>query len=291
MKRVGMLVLSCICIVVITNCASTKSEVNTPKVVLNNPDDTAGSIKYNEIQYSELENILVQMKGVNSWKGIIVNAYVQRGSEYYNYQDSLKISEKPLVNQIIMNTSHNTNGVFKFKNLQADKILDVDKNKFDPNKLCKVYIAIYNEESYITKVDGMITDDEIALKEQNNSNEEKAALEKLQNPDELNRSEYNELKAEEFSFEMTSGKLPVGAKIVFIDNFLTKPTDNSYKFNKIDKFLSLKSNHDFVSNIPERCFTGFWLDNYVPTMTTVKVYVTVKRVGKTGECSIDIVEW
>ncbi len=291
MKRFRDFMLIGIVLVVITSCASTKPDVDSASIKIKNPEDTANTITYSEITYSELESVIVKSKEDSYWKGVIVNAYVQRGSEYYNYQDSLKLSEKPSANQILLQTAHDTKGNFKFTNLQADKMLDVDKNKFDPNKLCRVYIAIYNGDSYITKVDGMITDSEIAQNNQEKSNAKKEALEKLQNPNNLNRTEYKHMDAEKFSFNMISENIPVGSKILFIDNFITKPTDNSYKFSKIDLFIRLKSSHDFVSDIPEQYFTGFWLDNYVPIMTTVKVYVTVIKVGKNGECSIDIIEW
>jgi len=259
--------------------------------VLYNAEDSAANISYKDVKFSELSDRIKLSNNVFAWEGLIINAYVQRGSEYYNYQDSLKISEEPLQNQIEISTSHDTNGIFIYNNLTADKILDVDKNKFDPNKLCKVYIAIYNGKAYITKVDGMITDNELAMKEQAKKEKAKLDLAKIQNPDSLNRNEYKEIKVEDFSFNMASGKLPVGSKWCFVDNFMGKPTDNSYKFNNISLLIKMKSKHNFVSVIPERCFTGVWLGNYVPTMTTVKVYITVIESGKIGECSVDIIEW
>jgi hypothetical protein len=117
------------------------------------------------------------------------------------------------------------------------------------------------------------------------------ALEKKQNPNNLNRSAYKEITVEDFSFDMVAGNLAVGSKVCFNDNFLRKPTGTEYTFKNVNFGLTLSSNHNFVRDIPESCFTGMIWGSYVPSMTRVKVFVTVKKTGQAGTCSVDIVEW
>jgi hypothetical protein len=117
------------------------------------------------------------------------------------------------------------------------------------------------------------------------------AKEAKQNPKNLDRSLYKQVTVEDFSFDMVAGNLLVGSKVSFKANFLTKPTGTRYNFKDVNMLITLSSDHNFVRDIPEFCFTGMYYGAYIPSMTTVNVYVTVKKTGQTGECSVDIVEW
>jgi hypothetical protein len=186
-------------------------------------------------------------------------------------------------------------------------------------KLLTIYFT-YNRGSLFTltvvanpfvvdKIEGLPTVEEAqARKEQENAElaqaeaERKAAaearekareaeFEKKQNPNNLDRSLYKKITVEDFSFDMVAGKLPAGSKVVFNANFLFKPTGTSYKFKDVNPLISIISDHNFVRDIPESRFTGVTNGNYVPSLTTVNVYVTVKQPGQTGECSVDIINW
>jgi hypothetical protein len=113
---------------------------------------------------------------------------------------------------------------------------------------------------------------------------EEEAHEAKQNPNRLDRSLYRVIKVEEFSFDMVTGRLPVGSKVAFTAKFSGKPTGTDYRFSSVNGYITVSTTHNFVRDIPDKYFGTFsdWL---------VKVYVTVKRAGQTGECSVDIVEW
>jgi hypothetical protein len=110
----------------------------------------------------------------------------------------------------------------------------------------------------------------------------KAAEEAKRNPHNLDRSLYKEITVEDFSFDMVAGNLAVGSKVCFRAKFFTKPTGPTYRFDDIDRAITLSSSHNFVRDIPERFFD--W-------QHFVKIFVTVTKTGQTGTCSVDIVEW
>ena len=112
------------------------------------------------------------------------------------------------------------------------------------------------------------------------------------NPNGLDRSKYKNISVEDFSFDMVAGKLSVGTKLAFSAKFLTKPTGTSYLLHGVNGALTLSTTNNFIRNMPNKCFEstrnlyGGWDEQVY-----VKVYVTVKRTGQLGECSVDIVEW
>jgi hypothetical protein len=116
-------------------------------------------------------------------------------------------------------------------------------------------------------------------------------LEAKQNPKSLNRTEYKKFTVEDFSFDMVAGNLPVGSKVTFRAKFWGKPTGTSYSFRDINGLITLSSDHNFVRDIPELCFTSVWIGSYLAEQTTVDVFITVTKAGQTGTCSVDIVEW
>jgi hypothetical protein len=121
---------------------------------------------------------------------------------------------------------------------------------------------------------------------------EAEALEAKQNPNKLDRSLYREITAEDFSFDMMAGKLPVGSKVGFKASFFTKPTGTNYRFDDVNLSITLSTNHNFVRDIPDRCFGPYqdWIRGWKPK-DSVKIFVTVKKSGESGECSVDIIEW
>ena len=125
--------------------------------------------------------------------------------------------------------------------------------------------------------------------------EEKAeadAKEKRRNPNGLDRSKYRNITAEDFSFDMVAGKLAAGSKVSFRAKFLTKPTGTEYHFDDVNALLTLKSNHNFVRDMPNSCFGPYQhlLLGWLP-QDYVKVYMTVTKAGEWGECSVDIIDW
>jgi hypothetical protein len=119
-----------------------------------------------------------------------------------------------------------------------------------------------------------------------------AAEEARHNPNKLDRSSYRRRKVEDFSFDMVASKLAAGTKVAFTAKFWTKPTGTTYRFEDVDFGITLSSNHNFVRDMPDRCF-GSW-DSIIfgwQSKSAVNLYVTVKRSGQSGECSVDIIDW
>jgi hypothetical protein len=134
----------------------------------------------------------------------------------------------------------------------------------------------------------------LAAEERQRQKEADAAIREAKfNPNKLDRSQYREIKAEDFSFDMVAGRLAVGTKVVFSAKFWTKPTGTNYRFENVNSLITLSTTHNFVRDMPDICFEGhqsFFYGGWLP-QTSVKIFVTVKRTGQSGECSVDIVEW
>jgi hypothetical protein len=112
------------------------------------------------------------------------------------------------------------------------------------------------------------------------------------NPNKFDRSQYKEITVEDFSFDMVTGKFNAGTKISFKAKFLTKPTGTNYRFKDINSLITLSTTHNFVRDMPDRCFNNYqdWLGRW-QSQDSVEIFVTVKKTGQSGECSVDIVEW
>jgi hypothetical protein len=111
------------------------------------------------------------------------------------------------------------------------------------------------------------------------------------NPNKLDRSQYKKVAIEDFSFDMVAGKLSAGSKVAFEAKFLFKPTGTEYSFRGVDLGITLSSDHNFVRDMPDWSFgSADTLFGRLPQQD-VTVYVTVKKPGQLGECSVDIVEW
>jgi hypothetical protein len=119
------------------------------------------------------------------------------------------------------------------------------------------------------------------------SAEIKAEMEAKYNPNKLDRSQYSEITVEDFSFDMVAGRLAAGAKVTFKTQFLTRPTGTSYRFKNVDPLITLSTAHNFVRDTPDKLFDS----SRSTDDRTVKIYVTVKKPGQSGECSVDILEW
>jgi len=143
----------------LTGCVSTEPSVKVNIEAKTSVDDGITSINYKEISYSEIESTIKESVNSSTWTGVIVNVLVKAGSSSM-YQDFLKISDKPSEGFTNYYTSHDSYGKFKYQNLTADKFQNVI-SKLDKNKLYKVYIAVFQGNGYITKVDGILTDAEV----------------------------------------------------------------------------------------------------------------------------------
>jgi tetratricopeptide (TPR) repeat protein len=147
--------------------------------------------------------------------------------------------------------------------------------------------AYYNKNNY----DSAIADFEAAIRIEPNFSLAKINLDVARrgtkmNPDGFDRSKYKQIKVEDFSFDMVSGKFPAGTKVVFSTTFLSKPTGTTYVFNGVYIGITLKTTHNFARDMPDSCFFSLW-----GSQDNVSVYVTVKKPGQYGECSVDIIEW
>jgi len=111
------------------------------------------------------------------------------------------------------------------------------------------------------------------------------------NPNKLDRTQYREMKVEDFSFDMVAGKLTAGTKVAFEAKFLTKPTGLKYQFENVNLLITLSTTHNFVRDMPDNCFGSKILSWGVENQKSIKVFVTVKRPGQSGECSVDIIDW
>ncbi|MDR2499523.1 MAG: tetratricopeptide repeat protein [Treponema sp.] len=113
-------------------------------------------------------------------------------------------------------------------------------------------------------------------------------VEKRQNPNGLNRSQYKEISYGDLCQGVLSGDLAVGTKMAFLAQFAYKPSGKEYIFYYHDSLVDIISNHDFARDMPKECFRPSF-GSYFPDY--VRVYVTVKRNGGGGECYIDIIDW
>jgi hypothetical protein len=127
---------------------------------------------------------------------------------------------------------------------------------------------------------------------------ERKAREAKWNPNNLDRSQYKGIAVEDFAFDMAAGKLPAGSKVQFLAKFLTKPTGTAYRFQDISLAINLTSNHNFVRDMPSKCFEtslvdllGLFGSPLLIDQQAVRIYVTVQKPGQAGECSVDIVVW
>ena len=168
-----------------------------------------------------------------------------------------------------------------------------------------IYVAVIKENVYgreeetyngiVTKIEGLRSVGEIAAaKEAKKKAEEEAkaaAKEAKFNPNKLDRSQYKGITVSDFTFDMVAGNLAAGTKVAFTAKFMGKPTGTNYMFDGVNTLITLSSSHNFVRDMPNSCFGRYQgLFGWLP-QESVKVFVTVKKPGQTGECSVDIVEW
>lgn len=223
-------------------------------------------------------------------RGFVVNGYIQGQMEAGHYA---------IVSDPKAGVHYGKDVQFRLKNGELT-------GRFDPSKQYEVklfsVVGLGNNdygtvasEMVLYRIEGLLSKEEAAAKlaaeKAAKEQAEAAAKEAAFNPKKLNRSQYRKITVEEFSFDMSAGKLAAGAKVTFSANFIMKPTGTNYNFKDIHMGITLKSDHNFVKDIPESRFTGMMMGSYVPELTKVAVYVTVKRPGQFGECSVDIVEW
>jgi hypothetical protein len=278
-------------------------------------------VEYKEIPFLELEQAVATVcakdgkSGKTPSEGFIVDAYIwsDHRSVYIGSTPAAKkyYDGSGMQNRFTPYEEYKTNASYEKiypEGFIENSLLD---EQYDLDKTYRIYIeAIPNGGkyelkkiiTYITKIEGLRTKEEVdaliaqekADKEVAKEAEKKAeaeALEAKQNPNKLDRSSYKVITVEDFSFDMAAGKLAVGSKVAFDAKFLTKPTGTSYNFQDVNMLITISSNHNFVRDIPERCFgagSGFfgWEEQ-----RWVAVYVTVKKAGKNGECTVDIMKW
>ena len=92
---------------------------------------------------------------------------------------------------------------------------------------------------------------------------------------------------------MDAGNLAVGAKLTFMAEFSSKPTGTGYRLKNIDSYITFSTRHNFVRDMPDSCFGpsgSLWSGGVLPQQE-VKIFVTVKKAGRGGECSVDIINW
>jgi hypothetical protein len=118
-----------------------------------------------------------------------------------------------------------------------------------------------------------------------------AAQEVKSNPNKLDRSQYKKTAVEDFSFDMVAGKLPAGSKVAFEAEFFIKPTGTKYSFDDVNIGITISSDHNFVRDMPAWCFGSTNIVGQRKPQEPVTVYVTVKKSGQYGECSVDIIDW
>jgi hypothetical protein len=273
-------------------------------------DDSVNSkateIVYVEIPYSELEQSLGNINSPGH--GFIVEAYFTYASENGTYKISETQGSTPsgLFRVHEDDNSHYFNYV---RPEQFERYDDQTYRRVDFQKKCKIYFGVYyfySREYWVTRIDkieGLRTMEEVAAFEAQQRQEREAAeasrrkaaaeaREAKQNPGGLDRSLYKEITVEDFSFDMVAGRLPVDSKIFFEAKFFSKPTGTRYTFDDVNFSIILSTDHNFVRDIPDGCFERrFNILRQVWEVSSVKVYVTVKRAGQTGECSVDIMEW
>jgi hypothetical protein len=276
----------------------------------------APPVEYKEIDFSELENAIKKRTYASEF--FIVDAYIT-GIEGISEYSSAYISEDPRpgsgqrIELHLANSLTNKYGALQLEYSNGDEI----RKRIIPGKKYKIYIGIYHQDFQnvvlINKIDGLGTVEEASAviaeqkaaeeakikaeedartaKWEAQKKEEAAANELKFNPGKLDRSKYKEITVEDFSFDMVAGKLPAGSKVAFKAMFLTKPTGTKYLFDDVNIFITLSSNHNFVRDMPEACFGAYSFYGTWVEQRSVKVFVTVKKPGQNGECTVDIVEW
>jgi hypothetical protein len=263
--------------------SSPKAEVS-PETV---PIPEAVPITSTEIPFSELEQAIAQVN--TAGHGFIVEAYVLHPDWMY-----FRIGDKIPVRGGI------TLGAQDFN----DKYPDINK-QLEDDRQYTVYIDVLkkdrygqNSESYngiVTRIDGLRSVAEVSAAKEAVAEAERLAAaqakEAKQNPNGLDRSQYRKITVEDFSFDMVAGNFSAGTKVTFQAKFFTKPTGTNYRFDDVNLQITLSSNHNFVRDIPQRCFEGGqgWFG--YESQRSVQIYATVRKTGQTGEATVDIIDW
>jgi type II secretory pathway pseudopilin PulG len=201
--------------------------------------------------------------------------------------------------RVVVYTSGNTDTYLEVYN-PDNRLIAEDDDGGEGNN-AKVTIPVESNRTYLIQLSSgfdrgpyrIVAVDEAILEAERAAREEAqtAAREARFNPNRLDRSQYRVIKVEDFSFDMVAGNIATGAKVAFNAKFLTKPTGTSYRFENVDMGITLSTTHNFVRDMPDRCFGLYETSRGWQSQDAVKVFVTVKRPGKSGECSIDIIEW
>lgn len=265
----------------------------------------AVEIVYIEIPYSELDS---SIKGVNSpGQGFIVEAYFV---VFYG-DGSFSISDTPdgLHSRIFgVHDGGDGDREYRYSYIEPHQFETYNTQTYkriDKTNKYKIYFGIYhnaygkNWRPFIDKIEGLRTMEEVAIIEAKQKAEAEAerearAVEKEAkfNPNKLDRSKYKEITVEDFSFDMVAGNMPVGTKVAFEAKFLTKPTGTTYKFHNINYLITLSTVHNFVRDMPNYCFGPHQtLFGWEYQAAPVKIFLTVKKAGEYGECSVDIIDW
>jgi tetratricopeptide (TPR) repeat protein len=235
-------------------------------------------------------------------------AYYNRGLAYRNKKDyDQAIAD---FTQAIQLAPENSNAYYNRGYAYAEK-KDYDQAIADYTQAIQLnpeYSNAYNNRGLVyaekKDYDQAIADYEAALRinpEHTNARRNLADIQKKKaaeakeakfNPNKFDRSQYKEITVEDFSFDMVAGKFNAGTKISFKAKFLTKPTGMNYRFEDVNSLITFSTTHNFVRDIPDRCF-GPYQHAFLgwQSQDSVKIFVTVKKPGQSGECSVDIVEW
>jgi hypothetical protein len=288
---------------------------------------TAGKVVYKEIPFSELKSAISSVN--KAGQGFVVDAYLSTTNNHCSWHSLTGIpdpwdygSNQRTKNNVpfVEVGGHGTDGVsiygddpyyFTYSQpIQFEIYQDLGR-RIDIQKKYKIYIGVYYRiggidrrwEPKLDKIEGLMSIEEADAREAQQKAEreaaeaakkkaEAAALEVKQNPSNINRALYKGIKVEDFSFDMVAGNIKVGTKVAFRAKFFTKPTGTEYRFQDLNLAITLSSNHNFVRDMPATCFGGvqsqFW--GY-QSQQYVVIYVTVKKAGKYGEATVDIVEW
>jgi len=174
--------------------------------------------------------------------------------------------------------------------------------RLERNKEYTVYLTVRsigrnNNYYYLDLIEGLRSVEELQAARRAEIEARDAPLRAVRNPDSLNLTQYRQISASDFSFEMVAGRLPVGSKVRFQARLLGRPTGTSYKFREIDTGITLTSRHNFVRHLERIHFESYTERHPFQAgflnieQQTVLVYVTVQRQGQRGECSIDALNW
>lgn len=238
--------------------------------------------------------------------GFIVEAYfINTGA---HGEANYKISGTPdgIPSRWFLVHDTNTNS-YKYVERHQFEIYDNETYKrIDKTKKYKIYVGVYKHSDtllfipFIDKIEGEFrTPEEVAVFEAQQKTEaeakkkaEEEAKDAKFNHKKLDRSQYKGITVEDFSFDMVAGNLAAGSKVAFEAMFFTKPTGTKYMFKDVDMGITMSSDHNFVRDIPDICFNSVYNSfvGHIP-QRTVRVYLTVKKPGKYGECSADIINW